>query len=119
MSENHPTAIVLTKTRLDTALEVLGETLERLVEDYDFGFRGEGAAMQLSVEGGRCDEDRIDISPEPGDFNRAMVSQLARDWGWFSLEGYIRIPGEDRLWGLDAVLYPTDRRHLFLPVDDN
>lgn len=59
MSENHPSAIIITKTRLETAIEIRGQSLEMLVNDYDFGFRGYGAAVQLFFDEGEYDEDII------------------------------------------------------------
>jgi hypothetical protein len=108
MSENHPSAIVLTKTRLETAIEILGQSLEILVNDYDFGFRGYGGAVQLVFDEGEYDDDII-IHEQllQRDFNRETAERLAREYGWFSLEGSIRIPGSHLLWGLDVVLYPT------------
>lgn len=107
MSENHPTAVVLTKTTLDDAIEVLGEALERLVQTHDFGFRGYGAALQLLFEGGRYDEDLIEEPLTQDDFNTATVRRLAQRYRWFALEGSIRAPGADRLCSVSAVLYPT------------
>ena len=107
MSENHPSAIVLTKTRLETAIDILGQSLEMLVNDYDFGFRGFGGALQLFFDGGEYDEDIIPEQLLQRDFNRETAERFAHEYGWFSLEGTIRIPGSHRLWGLDVVLYPT------------
>ena len=107
MSENHPSAIILTKTRLETAIDILGQSLEMLVTGYDFGFRGFGAAVQLFFDEGEYDEDVIHEQLMQQDFNRATVERFAHEYGWFSLQGTIRIPGSHRLWGLDVVLYPT------------
>jgi hypothetical protein len=108
MSENHPSANILTKTRLETAIEILGQSLEILVKDYDFGFRGYGGAVQLVFDEGEYDDDII-IHEQllQRDFNRETAERLAREYGWFSLEGSIYIPGSHLLWGLDVVLYPT------------
>jgi hypothetical protein len=107
MSENHPSAIILTKTRLETAIDILGQSLEMLVNDYDFGFRGFGGAVQLFFDEGQYDEDSIPEQLLQRDFNRATMERFTHEYGWFSLQGTIRIPDVAQLCGLHVVLYPT------------
>jgi hypothetical protein len=107
VSENHPTAVTLTKVPLETAIEVMGQSLEMLVRDYEFGFRGWGGPMQMFFEDGGYDEDVIDEQLRQADFSRETVARFVQRYKWFSLEGSIRLPNVDRLCGLDIVLYPT------------
>src|SRR5690606_5930803 len=107
MSENFPTAVILTKMRLETAIEVMGQSLDMLVHDYEFGFRGWGGPMQMFFEEGGYDEDVIDEQLSQRDFNRETVARFVQRYHWFSLEGSIRLPHVDRLCSLDVVFYPT------------
>ena len=112
MSENHPSAIILTKTPLETAIDILGQSLEMLVTDYDFGFRGYGGAVQLFFDGGRYDEDIIHEKLLQQDFTRATMERFVHEYGWFSLQGSFLIPDVHELCEIDVVLYPTfDEAH--------
>jgi hypothetical protein len=107
MSENLRNAVVLTNTRLDTSVDLLGESLERLVQELDFGFRGWGAAMQLFFDGGTYDEDVIDERLTQKDLNRGTVERFVKEYAWFALQGSFRLPGLDRLCSMDVVLRPS------------
>lgn len=111
MSENFPIQVVLTKTNTSVAVNILGRTLERLVRDFDFGFRGFGCATQVSLENGQYDENSIRETLLQHQFNVATVKRLHEQYRWFILQGSMRLPDVDRLFSIDAALFPT--------LDDN
>jgi hypothetical protein len=100
-------AVILTKTSYESAVQIVGQSLETLVQQFDFGFRGFGVGLRLFFERGRLDEERIDEPLPQKDFAVDTAWRLARRYRWFALRGSIRAPGVNQLLSMGAVLYPT------------
>ncbi len=109
MSSSTDIVIVLTKSSLPGALDVLESSLSVLIEDYDFGFRSYGEILGLDFSGRDFQGEReLDDAPTSvPDIDRAALEVLAADPRWFSIGGSMRVEEVEALVDIDLILYPT------------
>lgn len=109
MSSASDIVIVLSKTTLSNAIDVLDRAVDNAVQRYDFGFRGYGEVLGLDFDGQTFVGERELASGPSGTskIDRTALTNLVAAEGWFSIGGSIRIDDVDALVDLDIVLMPT------------
>ena len=109
MSSDSDIAIIQSKVSHRASLDIVAGALHRLLEHYDFGFRGYGGVLGLEFAGREYLHEReLDEGPSSAsDIDRKELERLASRERWFAIGGSIRIPEVDKLLDLDLILYPT------------
>lgn len=109
MSSTTDIVIVLAKSSLSSALDVLESSLAVLIEDYDFGFRSYGEILGLDFSGQEFQgEQELDDAPTSvADIDRAALEALVAAPRWFSIGGSMRVQDVEALVDIDLILYPT------------
>lgn len=109
MSSASDIAIILSNLSHGHALDVVEQSLARLIDQYEFGFRSYGGALQLVFEGSEFIQEKFinDKIPSVAAIDRPMIEQLVGRYEWLSIGGSIRVPELEHLVDLDLILFPT------------
>lgn len=113
MSESSRIAIVMSRVTEEVAARLFAESLEILIEQYEFGFRGTGGLLRLVFDEQRYkwEEPIGEKSPSAGDITAGAISELIQRYKWFSAAGTIRMEGRKQLRNCQILHYPTFDRN--------